>query len=443
MFNKITLFFTNVVNKYLPDPLVFAICLTLIVFVCSIFLQPLSFGESTLLVVKIWGDGFFNLLAFGMQMCLVVVTGYTLASSPLVKNLLKSAADKIHTPAQATYFVTLVGLCASLINWGFGLVVGALFAKQIARSLKNVDYPVLIACAYIGFLSWGGGLSGSMPLLAATEGNPVQRQTGILIPLSDTIFTSYNIFIIVALLVIMPFVASKMVPKTPTPINPELLKEEPDFHIKLDSNATLAQRLEESRILAYLIVALGVAYLALYIKEHGLNLTINTVNLIFIILGLALHKTPMAYMRAIAHASRTTAGILIQFPFYASIALLMEKCGLGELITNFFIEIANKDTFALMTFFSSAFINFAVPSGGGHWVIQGPYVIDSAKALGADFGRATMAIAYGEQWANMIQPFWALPALAIAGLGARAIMGYCIVALFVSLPIFVLGLILF
>lgn len=434
MLKRVTHYSTNFVNKFLPDPLVFAIILTLIVLVISMFLQ-----KSVLIVVQVWGDGFFNMLTFSMQMCLVVVTGYALANSNPVRKFLKAVAQKITSPEWGAFFVVFLGLLASMINWGFGLVVGALFAKEVARNVKGVDYPVLVACAYIGFLSWGGGLSGSMPLSAATPANPVEHIAG-LIPLSETMFTSYNAFVLIALLIVMPILCYKMTPKNPSVINPELLKEEPDFSIKLDSNASFAQKIEESKILNLCIVALGLVWLFLYIQKNGFNLTINTVNFIFIISGFLLHKTPMAYMRAISHAARTTAGILIQFPFYASIALLMEKCGLAELITQFFIDISNPKTFPLMTFLSSALINFVVPSGGGHWIIQGPFVMQSAKAVGADLGKATMAIAYGDQWANMIQPFWALPALAIAGLGVRAIMGYCIIALIVSAPIFVIAL---
>jgi short-chain fatty acids transporter len=148
----------------------------------------------------------------------------------------------------------------------------------------------------------------------------------------------------------------------------------------------------------------------------------------------------MAYARAIANAARGTAGIMIQFPFYAGIQMMMDQSGLGGLITNLFVEVANKDNFPVLAFFSSAIVNFAVPSGGGHWVVQGPFVIPAAQALGVDLGKATMAIAYGEEWMNMAQPFWALPALAIAGLGVRDIMGYCVTALIISGPIFVLGL---
>ena len=173
-----------------------------------------------------------------------------------------------------------------------------------------------------------------------------------------------------------------------------------------------------------------------------MNININTVNMIMVIAGLILHRTPMAYARAISNAARGTAAIMIQFPFYAGIQIMMEDSGLGGLITNWFVEIATKETFPILAFFSSALINFAVPSGGGHWVVQGPFVMPAAQALGVDLGKAAMAIAYGEAWMNMAQPFWALPALAIAGLGVRDIMGYCVTALIVTGPIFVLGLLL-
>lgn len=441
MISKIANLMTRIVIRYLPDPLIFAILLTFIVVVISIFLQ-----HSVIKVVKVWGDGFFDLLGFSMQMALVIVSGYTLANSKFVSNGLKRIASMIKTPRMGVYFVTLFGLVACMINWGFGLIVGAIFAREVAKQVKGSDYGLLIACAYIGFLSWGGGLSGSMPLLAATPNNPVESITNGIIPLSQTIFTSYNLFVLVALVVIMPIATFYMFPKNPISI-PEVLQEkgieEKDIIKKEKIPTTPAEKLENSAILSYFIVILGISYLCIYIYNNGFNFTINTINLIFIILGLALHKTPIAYMRSISNAAKSSAGILIQFPFYASIALLMEKCGIGEAITDFFIQISTKDSFAFMTFISSAIINFAVPSGGGHWVIQGPFVLEAAKKVGADLGKATMGIAYGEQWANMIQPFWALPALAIAGLGVRAIMGYCITAMIISAPIFVIALILF
>lgn len=448
MISRLSRFTTNLVSKYLPDPLIFALILTFIIFLMAWGLtnsQPLD-------LVQMWGDGFWNLLAFGMQMALIVVTGHALASSPPVKSILVSIASIAKTPTQAAMLVTFVGCIACILNWGFGLVVGAMLAKEVARQVKNVDYGLLIACAYIAFMTWGGGLSGSMPLMAATPGNPVahfmvtEANPQGIVPISQTMFSTSNIFITVMLIICLPILVRFMVRTdgNVNVVNPELLAPEPDFQRQLDrKTATIAEKMEESKFLSLLVGALGIGYLIIYFSQKGFNITINTVNLMFLTAGILLHRTPMAYMRAVSNAAKSTAGIIIQFPFYAGIQLMMEHSGLGGLITEFFINIASKDTFPIWTFFSSGIINFAVPSGGGHWVIQGPFVIPAAQALGADLGKSTMAIAYGEQWMNMLQPFWALPALAIAGLGVRDIMGYCMTALIFTTPIFLIGLYFF
>ena len=438
MIRSISRVMTRVVSRYLPDPLIFAMLLTMLTFIIALSLTP----STPMDLVNMWGNGFWNLLAFGMQMALIIVTGHALASSPPVKRILRMTASLAKTPVQGVMLVTFFGAIASVINWGFGLVVGAMFAREVARRVRGSDYPLLIACAYIGFMTWGGGFSGSMPLLAATPANPVEHIAG-LIPVSDTIFTRYNIFITLSLIAILPFVTRLMMPGKGdvVTVDPALLEEEPDFQKKLPKDAPISERMEESRIITWIICLLGFSFLAMYFIKNGFNITINTVNMLFLLTGLLLHKTPMAYMRAVSSATKSTAGILVQFPFYAGIQLMMEGSGLGGLITEFFINVADKDSFPLMTFFSSALINFAVPSGGGHWVIQGPFVMPAAQALGADLGKSVMAIAYGEQWMNMVQPFWALPALAIAGLGVRDIMGYCITALLFSCPIFIIGLV--
>ncbi|ERA17821.1 acetate CoA-transferase subunit alpha [Escherichia coli UMEA 3889-1] len=390
----------------------------------------------------------------------IMVGGFMGIGTPsrLVEALLESGVRDLTLIANDTAFVD-TGIGPLIVNGRVRKVIASHIGTnpETGRRMISGEMDVVlvpqgtlieqIRCGGAGlggFLTWGGGFSGSMPLLAATPGNPVEHIAG-LIPVGDTLFSGFNIFITVALIVVMPFITRMMMPKPSdvVSIDPKLLMEEADFQKQLPKDAPPSERLEESRILTLIIGALGIAYLAMYFSEHGFNITINTVNLMFMIAGLLLHKTPMAYMRAISAAARSTAGILVQFPFYAGIQLMMEHSGLGGLITEFFINVANKDTFPVMTFFSSALINFAVPSGGGHWVIQGPFVIPAAQALGADLGKSVMAIAYGEQWMNMAQPFWALPALAIAGLGVRDIMGYCITALLFSGVIFVIGLTLF
>lgn len=444
MISHVSRFMTAIVSKYMPNPLILAVLLSFVIFLSAWGLT--DHGPTSL--VHMWGDGFWNLLAFSMQMAMVVVTGNALASAPQIRRFLGTAASVAHTPAQGVMLVTFVGAVACTINWGFGLVVGAMFAKEVARRIKGTDYALLIACAYIGFMTWGGGFSGSMPLQAATPNNPIAQYLtspsnpdGI-IPVTQTMFTTYNIFIIVLLLITLPLITRMMTPKESEvkTVDPALLEPDPDFTKPLSKDATIAERIDESPILSYLIVAAGVLYLGMYFSEKGFNLTINTVNFIFLIIGLFLHGSPAAYVRAVTHAARSTAGILIQFPFYAGMQLMMEHSGLGGMLTEFFVNISTKETFPIWTFFSSALVNFAVPSGGGHWVVQGPFIIPAALELGADVGKATMAIAYGDMWGNMAQPFWALPALGIAGLGVRDIMGYCITALIFTTPIFIIGL---
>ncbi len=437
MIQAISRALTTFVGRFLPDPLVFAILLIILTFILGITLTP----SSPMDMVNMFGDGFWNLLAFSMQMALVLVTGHALASSPLLRRGMSSLASLAKTPAQGVMLVTFMSAICCIINWGFGLVVGALFAREVARRVPKSDYRLLIASAYIGFLTWHGGLSGSVPLVAATKGNPIEKLAGI-IPLSQTIFTPYNIFITVALIVTLPFLCRMMMPKESDVIavDPALLAEEPSTAKKLGPNATFAEKLEESPLLSLVIGVFGTIYLVMYFMKNGFNMNINTVNLIFFTAGIVLHKTPMSYMRAVTNAARGTAGILVQFPLYAAIQVMMEHSGLGGIITNWFVNIATKETFPVLAFFSSGIINFAVPSGGGHWVVQGPFVIPAAQALGADLGKAAMAIAYGEAWMNMAQPFWALPALAIAGLGVRDIMGYCVTSLIWSGIIFIVGL---
>ncbi|CAO3426655.1 TIGR00366 family protein [Azospirillum doebereinerae] len=428
---------TWLVSRYLPDPLVFAILLTVLTFALAWWLTPS--GPTDL--VQMWGGGFWNLLAFSMQMALVLVTGHALASSEPIRKVLGRVASIAKTPAQGVMLVCFAAAVTNIVNWGFGLVVGAMFAREVARRVPKSDYRLLIASAYIGFMTWHGGFSGSVPLVAATKGNPMEKTVG-LIPINDTLFTGYNIGITLALIVVLPLICWMMHPKASdvVAVDPALLKPEESTRRVLGPDASPAERLEESRILGFVVGAFGLVYLFMYFRAKGFDLNINTVNLIMLIAGVILHGTPMAYARAVANAARGTAGIMVQFPFYAGIQIMMEHSGLGGLITNWFVDIATKETFPVLAFLSSGLINFAVPSGGGHWVVQGPFVMPAAQQLGVDLGKAAMAIAYGEEWMNMAQPFWALPALAIAGLGVRDIMGYCATALILTLPIFLIGL---
>lgn len=438
LFRKFTKFCVNLVQKFLPDPFIFCAILTFVVFLSAIIFT----GQSPASVIKSWNKGFWSLLSFAMQMVLVLVTGHTMASSPVFKKLLSNLASKLSTPMQGILAVTFVSLIASLINWGFGLVIGALFAKEIAKKVKNIDYRLLIASAYSGFLVWHGGLSGSIPLQLASKGKDLAKQTnGAVtdsISTSLTIFSPMNIAIIVCLLIALPLLNVAMIPRKEETItiNPELLKE---LEIKeIDcKNLTVAERLENSKVISIILSGMGFTAIFYHFATSGISLNLNIINFIFLFTGILLHGTPRRFIDAIFEATKGSSGILLQFPFYAGIMGMMvgknaEGVSLAIQMSNFFVGISTPKTFPLFSFWSAGIVNFFVPSGGGQWAVQAPIMMPSGLALGVEPAKTAMSIAWGDAWTNMIQPFWALPALGIAGLGAKDIMGYLLITTIVS-----------
>ncbi|MFD1927469.1 short-chain fatty acid transporter [Sporosarcina siberiensis] len=428
----------TIMERYLPDPYIFVAILTLVVFLLGLGLTD----SSPMDMVTHWGDGFWALLAFTMQMVIVLVAGHVLASSPFFKKLLSTLAGIAKTPGQAIVLVSVVSLIACWINWGFGLVIGALFAKEIAKKVKTVDYRLLIASAYSGFIIWHGGLGGSIPLSIATADHPFAGMIGV-IPTSETLFSTYNLIIIAALIISVPILNRFMMPKPEDTVvvDPKLLVDE--IEIEVVEKVTPASRLENSVILSMLIGALGLAYLIQHFVTKGFDLNLNIVNLIFFVLGIIFHGTPKRFLAAVSNAVKTAGGIIIQFPFYAGIMGMMVASGLAGVMSEWFVSISTEATFPVFAFLSAGLVNFFVPSGGGQWAVQAPIMLDAAQTLGVSYSKTAMAIAWGDAWTNMIQPFWALPALAIAGLRAKDIMGYCVFVLLLSGVVITIGLYFF
>lgn len=436
----LTRFSNMLMERYLPDPYIFVAILTILVFLLGITLTD----STPLEMATYWGDGFWGLLSFTMQMVVVLLAGHVLASSPVFKKLLSTLASGAKSPGSAILLVSVVSLVACWINWGFGLVIGALFAKEIARKVKNVDYRLLIASAYSGFIIWHGGLAGSIPLSIATEGHPFAEKMGV-IPTTETLFSTYNLVIVIALLISVPLLNRWMMPtKEDTfSIDPSLLEDEIENESKQSNEKTPASRLENSYILSVLIGLLGLVYLAQHFINKGFDLNLNIVNLIFVTLGIVCHGTPKRFLAAVKNAAKTVGDIVIQFPFYAGIMGMMVTSGLAGVVSEAFINISNEHTFYLFTFYAAGIVNFFIPSGGGQWAVQAPIMLDAAAGLDLSAAKTAMSIAWGDAWTNMIQPFWALPALAIAGLKAKDIMGYCVFVLLLSGIIISIGLYFF
>ena len=451
MFKKFTNGCVKLVQRFLPDAFVFCIILTIVVFIAA---MPVA-GMNPIEVANAWGSGVWGLLAFSMQMALVLVLGSALANAPAIKKLIVKLAGVPKKPVGAVAFVTVISAICCFINWGFGLIIGALLAKEVAKKIKGLDYRLIIAAAYSGFVIWHAGISGSIPLgmTALNADGVVDNTAGAvteIVPTSQTIFSAWNLIMVLAVVVVVAFVNAKMHPdpKDVVSIDPKLLEDAPDnTEVKARKDQTPAEKLENSMVLSYIVVVIGAIYLIYYFVNAGsiLNeLSLNIVNLIFLILGIAFHKTPISYVRAITESAESAGGIILQFPFYAGIQGMMVTVGsngvsLASAISTAFVNISTPRTFPVLCYLAAGIVNFFVPSGGGQWAVQGPIMMPAGLELGVTPAVTAMGIAWGDAWTKMLQPFWALPALGIAGLGARDIMGYCAIVLIASGIVTALG----
>lgn len=442
-------FCVKLVQRWLPEPFIFAIVLTL---VAACLAMPIC-HQTPVEVIEHWGGGIWNLLAFAMQMALVLVCGSTLAAAPAVKKGISALAGIPKNPSAAIALVTAVSAVACWLNWGFGLIVGVIFAKEIARRMRGVDYRLLIASAYSGFVVWHAGLSGSIPLTMATPGESLTKATnGVLtspVPVSQTILDPHNLVIVALVIVAIVVTNTLMHPKQDVvTVDPALLEEENVVETKPDkASITPAQRMEHSKVLAWIVALAGFSYLVIHLCFRGGSFDLGSVIMLFLFLGILLHGTPLAYVHAFTRAASGAAGIILQFPFYAGIMGIITGVGasgicFGTVISNACISISTPATYPLLTFICAAVLNMFVPSGGGHWAIQAPIMFAAGANLGVDPGLTGTAIAWGDAWTNLIQPFWAIPALAIAKLDAKDIMGFCLIDLLVTGIIISAGLVI-
>jgi short-chain fatty acids transporter len=418
---SMTQFFSVLMEKYLPDPFVFVIILTFVMVILGITVVHKTIPE----MIEYWSGGIWALLSFSMQVILAVVTGYAFAVSPPVGKLLGWLAARVHGPRGAIICATVGAGLASYINWGFGLIVGTLMAQQLAMKIRGIHYPLLIASAYSGWILYGLGMSATIPITIATPSNPFATSLGGLVPLAHTIFLPAIVLDTLVLIITLPILNVLIHPKPENvlDVNPSMWQPEQLGEDKAD---TPAEKLERMWILNFILVLMGGAYLVYHFAGGG-SLDINTLNGAFLFLGLLFHGTPKRYVRAVSDGVRSVGGIVLQFPFYAGIMGMMKGAGLAVIISKGLVAISSAHTLPFWGFISSFVINFFAPSSGGHWAIQGPFMIDSAKHLGADIGKVSMAVQMGCSWNDLVQPFWLIPILTLARLNIRKIMGYTVI----------------
>ena len=444
----------RVVRRFMPDPFALVLALTLVALALGLLVYPEpSFGEKAIALERAWTDGFGNpeILKFGLQIILIVVTGEAIAASPPARRALAWLTALPRTRTQALLLVTTYAIVTGWLHWGFGLISSALLAREVARSCATrgiaVHYPLLGMGAYTSMLLWHAGLTASAPLLMNTEKNFVSDVLGLhgaaaKVPLTQTIFAPYNLAACLALLLLVPPVVLAMHPpdRDIAPADLTALPLEEDAPAA--GPTTFAEFLDNTRLLTVVVGALGLLFLPLYLHAHGFDLNHNVVNCTFLMLGMLLHRSPVRYARAISQSVHGVGGIVLQFPFYGGILAIMSASKLSEVIAHGFVAASSARTLPFFTFLASIVTKGFVPSGAGEWAVEGPVMLKAAQALGVSYGKVTMGVAYGNMLGNMIQPFWSLPLLALMGLRARDIMGYGLVLFGVCFPILAAALLL-
>jgi short-chain fatty acids transporter len=446
-------------EKLIPSPFVIAVFLTVLTIALA-----LIFGEFTTTetrfgsVMKFWEKGIWNndLLVFGYQMMLILVLGHILVLSKPISKLTDLITNHVHSTTSAVVLVSITTMLVAFFNWGLGLIFGAIMARKVAdASIKRgfaINYPLVGASGYVGLMIWHGGISGSAPLKVAEEGHIQSLMQGIsspemssqlphLISTGETVLSWWNLLIFGVLLIVIPLSLYYLAKTSGTKpvVLPKKITE-----VESEENSS-TNKIENSKIAA---VGFGLLLLLAFVIQYfealkSLIITPNMLNFFMLGLGIVLHGSFKSFASALGEAISGASGILIQFPLYFGIMGIMKDAGLVTIISNAFISISNETTLPIFTFFSAGLVNIFVPSGGGQWALQGPIIIDAALQLDVSLPKMVMALSYGDQITNMLQPFWALPLLAITRLKAKEILPYTVILMGIGSCIYLAGLLLF
>ncbi len=423
-------------ERYFPDAFVFALGAVVVV-----FLAGLAIGETPKKLVTEFGNGFWILIPFTMQMALVIIGGFVVASSPPVARFIVRLAAVPKTPRGAVAFVAFLAMVTSLLSWGLSLIFTGLLVREVTRRIPRLDYRAVGAAAYLGLGSvWALGLSSSAALLQASPSTipaSLLRITGV-IPLAQTIFLWQSMLLAAVLIVLSVAIAYFSCPHA----DQARSAAEMGIHFaplvsKQDDDAAPGHRLDRSPILPVVVALLMAAYLVLQVRERGFFAAVDlkTFNMAFLAAGLLLHWRPRSFLQAVSRSVPATAGVLIQFPFYAGIFGLISHTGLAASLEQMFLKVTTKATFPIVMSAYSAILGLFVPSGGGKWIIEAPYVMSVANDWQVHLGWTVQIYNAAEALPNLINPFWMLPLMGILNVRARDLAGYSILQLIFHVPV--------
>ena len=425
-------------ERWFPDAFVFALAAIVLV-----FFDGLAIGVPAPKLASEFDNGFWSLVSFTMQMAMVIIGGFVVASSPPIARFTSWLASIPKSARGAVAFVAAFAMLSSLISWGLSLIFTGLLVREITRRIPRVDYRAIGAAAYLGLGSvWALGLSSSAALLQATKSSipaALLPITGV-IPLTQTIFLWQNAVTALVLIVISVLVAYYSAPREE---DARVAEEGGRPARPADETSALqtpAERAENSPVLSVVVALLMLWFIVQQFREKGglAALDLNNFNFIFLTLGLLLHWRPRSFLRAVTKSVPATAGVLIQFPFYGGIFGMISKTPIAERLADVFVHITTKGTFPIVVALYSAFLGMFVPSGGGKWVIEAPYVMAAANAWKVHLGWTVQIYNAAEALPNLINPFWMLPLMGILNVKARDLAGYSILQLLFHAPVVLL-----
>tara|TARA_B110000908_G_C10226439_1_gene438181 strand:- start:256 stop:1605 length:1350 start_codon:yes stop_codon:yes gene_type:complete len=443
--------YTNFFKKYFPSPFSVAILLTFLTFILALVFTENT--DKTQMYIpqlgEFWFKGMFksSLLAFTVHMMLILVLGHVLALSSFAQKIISITLKHCTNTSNSVFIITFLTIIVSLFNWGLGLIFGAIFTRKIGEHFqsqnKKLNYALVGASSYVGLMVWHGGLSGSATLTIAGTNHSLVEKMGS-IPISETIFSTMNMVTTIALLVIIPLVMALIAKKSSNDTIPILSSSKQVVVEQNKGHYTQAEKFEKNNFIG-IFIGLIILLFVVFMKVSGsfTSLNLQTTNLILLGMAFTFHGNIQSFLKAIEEAIGDVSGILIQFPLYFGIMGVMQASGLASLIAQSMTNTANEFTLPIYTFLSAGVVNLFVPSGGGQWQIQGPIIVETAKATGVALPKMVMALAYGDQLTNMLQPFWALPLLGITGLKAKDILPYTLIMFLLGFSIFLLALTIF
>ena len=437
IFNVLSKPFVKLVERYYPDAFIFVIVLSVLTY----FLALINTDATAIQTLEAWGNGLPKLFTFTAQICIIMITAHALAHTKPVENFLSKIGSIPNSPIQAYALVTFISGIASLFAWSFGLIVGGIISKFVAigctKKRIKIHYPLLVACAYSGYVIWHMGYSSSAALFVSSDGHSLEDKIGI-IPVTETIFTSFNISLALITLLLITFINPLMRPSKTSEIkeiDPNVFRfGEKERNIKYlnQNNRSFAEVIENARIISLFVGFFLLSFICYIFYKDGFVLDLNLVSWSFLGIGLILSTSPIHYVKLVNNAAVTVGPIILQYPFYAGIMGMMADTGLINVVADNITKISTSETLGFYSFLSGGLVNMFIPSGGGQWAVQGPVMIEAAKNLDVDPYVIVLGVAYGDQWTNMIQPFWTIPLLAIAGLHMRQIMGYTFVIFLIT-----------